>query len=105
MLFVETSVFSALRDDWLSDEEYRRLQSYLIEYPDAGDLIRGSGGIRKVRWAAKGKGKSGGVRVIYYWAKAPSHVYLLTLYGKSEQADIDRATLKRISDKLEFIDK
>lgn len=105
MLFVETSVFSAQRDDWLSDEEYRGLQNYLIEYPDAGDLIRGSGGIRKVRWAAKGKGKSGGVRVIYYWAKAPSHVYLLTLYGKSERADIDRATLKRIAGKLEFIEK
>jgi hypothetical protein len=105
MLFVETSAFSAQRDDWLSDDEYRRLQGYLIEHPDAGDIIRGSGGIRKLRWAAKGKGKSGGVRVIYYWAKAPLHVYLLTLYGKSEQADIDRATLKRIADKLELIDK
>lgn len=105
MLFVETSAFSAQRDDWLSDEEYRGLQSYLIEHPDAGDIIRGSGGIRKVRWAAKGKGKSGGVRVIYYWAKVPAHVYLLTLYGKSERADIDRATLKRIAAKLEFIDK
>jgi hypothetical protein len=105
MLFVETSVFSAQRDDWLSDEEFRGLQSYLIEHPDAGDIIRGTGGIRKVRWAAKGKGKSGGVRVIYYWAKAPSHVYLLTLYGKSERADIDRATLKRIAGKLEFIDQ
>lgn len=105
MLFVETSVFSAQRDDWLSDDEFRALQSYLIEHPDAGDIIRGTGGIRKVRWAAKGKGKSGGVRVIYYWAKAPSHVYLLTLYGKSERADIDRATLKRIAGKLEFIDQ
>jgi hypothetical protein len=105
MLFVATSAFSAQRDDWLSDEEYRALQNDLIEHPDAGDLIRGSGGIRKMRWAAKGKGKSGGVRVIYYWAKAPSHVYLLTLYGKSERADIDRATLKRIAAKLEFIDQ
>ncbi len=105
MLFVETSAFSAQRDDWLSDEEYRELQSYLLDRPDAGDIIRGSGGIRKVRWAAKGKGKSGGVRVIYYWAKAPSHVYLLTIYGKSERADIDRATLKRIAAKLELIDK
>lgn len=105
MLFVETSAFSAQRDDWLSDEEYRELQSYLIDRPDAGDIIRGSGGIRKVRWAAKGKGKSGGVRVIYYWAKAPSHIYLLTMYGKSERADIDRTTLKRIAAKLELIDK
>lgn len=105
MLFIETSVFSALLEDWLSDEEYRGLQSYLIERPDAGDIIRGSGGIRKLRWAAKGKGKSGGVRVIYYWAKAPEQIYLLTLYGKSEMADIDRATLRRIAAKLELLDK
>ncbi|HJS38852.1 MAG TPA: type II toxin-antitoxin system RelE/ParE family toxin [Burkholderiales bacterium] len=105
MLFIETSAFSALLEDWLSDEEYRGLQSYLMERPDAGDIIRGSGGIRKVRWAAKGKGKSGGVRVIYYWAKAPEQIYLLTMYGKSERTDIDRATLKRIAAKLELLDK
>ena len=105
MLFVESSAFSALLEDWLSDEEYRGLQSYLMERPDAGDIIRGSGGIRKLRWAAKGKGKSGGVRVIYYWAKAPVQIYLLTMYGKSERADIDRATLKRIAAKLELLDK
>lgn len=101
MLFVETSVFTAELSSWLSDEEYRGLQSYLIEHPDAGDVIRGSGGIRKIRWAAKGKGKSGGVRVIYYWAKAPEHIYLLTLYGKSERSDIDAATLRRIAKQLE----
>lgn len=105
MLFIETPAFSALLEDWLSDEEYRGLQSYLIERPDAGDIIRGSGGIRKLRWAAKGKGKSGGVRVIYYWAKAPEQIYLLTMYGKSEKTDIDRATLKRIAAKLEMLDK
>lgn len=105
MLFIETSAFSALLEDWLSDEEYRGLQSYLMEHPDAGDIIRGSGGIRKLRWAAKGKGKSGGVRVIYYWAKAPEQIYLLTMYGKSERADIDRATLKRIAARLEMLDK
>lgn len=105
MLFIETSAFSALLEDWLSDEEYRGLQSYLIERPDAGDIIRGSGGIRKLRWAAKGKGKSGGVRLIYYWAKAPEQIYLLTMYGKSERTDIDRAALKRIAAKLEMLDK
>jgi mRNA-degrading endonuclease RelE of RelBE toxin-antitoxin system len=105
VLFIETSAFSALLEDWLSDEEYRGLQGYLMERPDAGDIIRGSGGIRKLRWAAKGKGKSGGVRVIYYWAKAPEQIYLLTMYGKSERADIDRATLKRIAAKLELLDK
>jgi hypothetical protein len=101
MLFVETSIFTAELPRWLSDEEYRGLQSYLIEHPDAGDLIRGSGGIRKIRWAAKGKGKSGGVRVIYYWAKASEHIYLLALYGKSERSNIDAATLRRIAKQLE----
>ncbi|MCC6531507.1 MAG: type II toxin-antitoxin system RelE/ParE family toxin [Burkholderiales bacterium] len=101
MLFIETSLFTSELPKWLSDEEYRALQSYLIEHPDAGVLIRGSGGIRKVRWAAKGKGKSGGVRVIYFWAKAPEHVYLLTIYGKSERGNIDAETLRRIAKQLE----
>ena len=56
--------------DYLSDDEYRRLQAHLIERPDAGAVIQHSGGVRKVRWAAGGKGKSGGLRVIYYWLKA-----------------------------------
>jgi hypothetical protein len=103
MLFVETSIFTAELPRWLSDEEYRGLQIYLMEHPDAGDLIRGSGGIRKIRWAAKGKGKSGGVRVIYYWAKVPEHIYLLTLYSKSERSNIDAATLKRIAKQLESL--
>jgi hypothetical protein len=103
MLFVETSIFTAELPRWLSDDEYRGLQIYLMEHPDAGDLIRGSGGIRKIRWAAKGKGKSGGIRVVYYWAKGPENIYLLTLYGKSERSNIDAATLKRIAKQLESL--
>lgn len=105
MLFVETSLFSKQREDSLPDDEYRKMQNWLIERPGAGAIIRGSGGIRKVRWAAKGKGKSGGVRVIYYWERAPERIYLLTMYGKSERADIDRPTLKRIAAKLELLDQ
>ena len=66
------------------------MQISLMEHPNAGDLIRGSGGIRKIRWAAQGRGKSGGVRVIYYRANVSEHVYLLTLYG-SERSNIDAA--------------
>lgn len=58
---------------------------------DAGDLIRGAGGIRKVRWAARGRGNSGGVRILQYWATAAAQIYLLTMYGKSERSDIDIA--------------
>ncbi len=103
MLFVETSLFTAHLGRYLSDDDFREFQTYLMARPDAGDIIRGSGGIRKVRWGAKGRGKSGGIRVIYYWATAASQIYLLTLYGKSERADIDRETLRRIASKLELV--
>jgi hypothetical protein len=101
MIFVETSLFTKLLPSYLDDEEYRCLQAYLLEHPESGDLIKGSGGIRKVRWAIQGKGKSGGVRIIYYWHCPRNHIYLLTLYGKSEQANIDKATLKQITKALE----
>lgn len=96
MVFIETSLFSKLLAGYLSDDEYRGLQSYLIERPDAGAVIQRSGGVRKVRWAAGGKGKSGGVRVIYYWFKADDQIVLLTLYGKGEKEDLSAAELKRI---------
>lgn len=61
--FIETSAFSAYLPDYLSDEEYTALQEHLCETPEAGDLVRGSGGVRKLRWARAGSGKSGGVRI------------------------------------------
>ena len=96
MVFVETSLFSKLLPDYLGDDEYRGLQNHLIERPDAGAIIQRSGGVRKVRWAAGGKGKSGGVRVIYYWLKADHQIFLLTIYGKSEKADLTADELKRV---------
>ncbi len=104
MLFVETSLFTAQLARYFSDDDYREFQAHLMAHPDAGAIIRGSGGIRKVRWAARGRGKSGGVRVIYYWATAAAQIYLLTIYGKSERADIDRRTLQRIAGKLELLE-
>ena len=101
MVFVETSMFSKLLGNYLSDDEYRHLQNHLVERPDAGDVIRGSGGVRKVRWASRGKGKSGGVRVIYYRAKADEQTFLLTLYGKGEQETLSAADLKRVVKLLE----
>jgi hypothetical protein len=96
MVFVETTVFSRLLPRYLDDDDYRGLQGHLIERPDAGAVIQGSGGVRKVRWAARGKGKSGGVRVIYYWQRADEQIFLLTLYGKGEKEDLSAAELKRI---------
>lgn len=103
MIFIETSQFTTILNQYLNDDEYRALQNYLLEHPHAGSLIRGCGGIRKLRWSAHGKGKSGGVRVIYYWAPIPEHIYLLTIHSKGEQENIDTATLKKIVKLLENI--
>ena len=74
MLFIEASTFSKLLPKYLTDEEYRALQSLLMQRPEAGAVIKGSGGVRKVRWAPSGSGKSGGVRVIYYWGVLTFHI-------------------------------
>ena len=100
MIFIETSIFTRLLYNYLTDEEYTGLQMYLLQKPDAGDLIRGSGGVRKVRWAPAGTGKSGGIRVIYYWKKSKHEMWMLTLYSKSERASIPGHTLKQISEAI-----
>ena len=83
----------------LSDDEYRLLQEGLVARPDAGRLIRGTGGLRKVRWAAKGRGKRGGVRIIYYWHVPGDRLLMLVAYTKSDQDDLtprQRAMLRKI---------
>ena len=77
------------------------LQWHLQKKPDSGDIVRGSGGVRKVRWAPEGKGKSGGVRVIYYWKKSDHEMWMLTIYSKSEQASIPGHILKKIAEAIE----
>ena len=99
MVFIESKIFSRLLTDYLSDEEYRRLQSHLAVAPEAGAIIRGTGRIRKVRWGREGKGKSGGVRVIHNWQTSEDEIYLLTLYSKGEASDLsaeEKKTLKRM---------
>lgn len=101
LVFIETKLFTQLVKEYLSDEEYGELQQYIMKNPEVGKIIRGSGGVRKVRWAREGMGKSGGVRTIYYWAKARDQVYMLTMYSKSEKENIDKKTLAQIAKKLE----
>ncbi len=101
MVFIETSIFTKLLPDYLSDDEYQILQMYLIEHPNSGDIIRGSGGVRKVRWAIENKGKSGGIRVIYYWKNLASEMWMLTIYAKSEKESILGHILKQISQEIE----
>ena len=88
MIFIEAPSFERVRQSYLDDDEYRLLQAALMANPAAGDLVRGSGGIRKMRWAAAGTGKRGGLRVIYYWITKRDHVLLLTMYRKSEVSDL-----------------
>ena len=88
MVFIETTGFARHITDYLSDEEQAALQGHLIEHPDEGDIIPGTGGIRKIRWGAKGKGKRGGVRIIYYWRTARGQIYLLSVFGKNEASDL-----------------
>jgi len=93
MIFVETSVFTREIRHLLSDEEYRMLQTALMFRPDAGDIIRGGGGLRKVRWSLPGRGKRGALRVIYFW-DPPDTVYMLLPYRKTEQDDLTPEQLK-----------
>lgn len=100
MVFIETSLFSKILPKYLTDDEYRRLQSYLLQKPDAGDIVRHSGGVRKVRWAPSGEGKSGGIRAIYYWKRSDDEIWMLTLYSKSEKASIAGHILKQIAESI-----
>jgi hypothetical protein len=83
MVFIETSIFTRMVLALLKDDEYRELQVELMEDPERGDLIAGGGGIRKLRFGSQGRGKSGGVRVIYYWMKDDQQFFMLVMYPKS----------------------
>jgi mRNA-degrading endonuclease RelE of RelBE toxin-antitoxin system len=99
--FVETSVFSGQLYEHLPDDDYRFLQTALTLRPAQGALIPGSGGLRKIRWTLRGKGKRGGLRVIYYWDAGEDVIYLLYLYSKSQQADLRPDQLKLLRRTIE----
>lgn len=94
MRFVETPIFTREVRGLLSDEEYRSLQLALLFRPEQGAIIRGSGGLRKLRWGVGRKGKKGGTRVIYYWDKAQETFYMLLVYSKNKQEDLTQGQLK-----------
>ena len=91
MLFIETSHFTKWIDSLLDDDSYAALQVFLGEHPEAGNVIRGTGGLHKIRWAPTGRGKSGGVRVIYYWQVEGDRIYMLTIYGKNVKDNLTAA--------------
>ena len=80
----------------LSDDEYAELQRVLVADPNAGDLIPGSGGLRKIRWAIQGRGKRGGARIIYYHLISRDQFYMLLIYGKNEQDDLSPEQLRML---------
>jgi hypothetical protein len=103
MEFIEATAFTKHIYDYLSEDEYIGLQSFLLQYPEAGKIVRGSGGIRKVRWAMSGRGKSGGVRVIYYFKKQDDEIWLLTIYSKNELGNIPAHVLRQIAKEIENV--
>lgn len=97
-LFVELPPFERYRQNYLADESFRQLQQFMLSDPEAGDVIEGTGGLRKLRHAdaRRGKGKRGGLRVIYYWWQAGRQFWLFTLYDKDEMEDLDAEQKKML---------
>jgi hypothetical protein len=95
MVFVELTPFVAFRKEYWTDEDLRAMQNFLLATPDAGDLIRGAAGLRKLRWSAQGRGKRGGARVLYYWYVPGHRIYLIYGYVKSRSEDLTAHQLTR----------
>jgi mRNA-degrading endonuclease RelE of RelBE toxin-antitoxin system len=94
MKIVETAVFTKQINTLLPDDQYKELQKELVFNPSAGDIIKHSGGLRKIRWRSASKGNRGGIRVIYYWFVSEDQIYMLLAYGKNEKDDLTAAELK-----------
>jgi mRNA-degrading endonuclease RelE of RelBE toxin-antitoxin system len=101
-VFIELPAFARHRADYLDDESYLALQTEMMKNPEAGDVIEGTGGLRKMRHrdTRRGKGKRGGLRVIYYWWDGGSQIWLFTLYDKDELDDLDAKARKALKDML-----
>ena len=104
MVFVELTPFVAFRKEYWTDEDLRAMQNFLLVTPDVGDLIRGGGGLRKLRWSAQGRGKRGGARVIYYWHVPGHRIYLIYGYVKSRSEDLTAHQVKVLQELMRDID-
>src|SRR6266571_7976586 len=98
--FVETKLFTRLVQQYLSDDEYAQLQQALISNPEAGSVIPGSGGVRKMRWGVAGRGKRGGLRIIYFLRLRQGEIWMLTLYAKNVADNIPAKVLKKIKEEI-----
>lgn len=100
-MFIETRLFTRLVAEYLPDAEYSKLQEALLDNPEAGKIIPGSGGIRKLRWGQSGRGKRGGLRVIYYLRSHQGIIWMLTLYSKNVAENIPVSVLRKIKQEVE----
>lgn len=98
--FIETPFFSKALPNYLSDDEYCELQQFLDEHPESGTIVPGSGGVRKLRWSFKGRGKRGGLRVIYYLRLAVGEIWMITIYSKNIRENIPGHVLKQMKEVL-----
>lgn len=94
--FIESSIFARILPAYLDDDEYSDLQQFLMQNPEAGDLVPGSGGVRKVRWRQHGTGKRGGLRIIYIVRYRPNEFWMLTLYAKTQRENVPAHLLKQL---------
>ena len=103
LVFFETPLFTRLLPKYLDDHNYRELQLALLRNPEMGDLMPGTGGFRKVRWqdARRGKGKRGGLRVIYYYLTADNQIWFFTLYDKNEAVDLTQDEKKQLKQAIQ----
>lgn len=99
--FIETKLFTRLVKDYLTDDDFREMQTALMDLPEAGDVIPNSGGVRKLRWRAAGRGKRGGYRVIYFTRPAVREIWLITMYPKNVADNIPAAVLRKIRKEIE----
>ena len=99
--FIETRLFTRIVGDYLSDDEYGDLQGKLSGDPELGTVIPRSGGVRKLRWGQPGRGKRGGVRIIYYLKREDGIIWMLTIYAKNEAEDIAPHVLRRIKKEID----
>jgi hypothetical protein len=97
---IESPIFTKLWPDYWSEDEHGEFSAWVAENPNAGDVVPGSGGIRKVRWVCKSQGKRGGVRVIYFAAPSKGLIWLLTIYAKSNKKNIPAHILKTLKEEL-----
>lgn len=94
MVFFETPTFTKRIQELVSDDDYRQLQLLLIKFPETGKVIKGSGGVRKIRWSGSGTGKRGGIRVLYYYVNQLDQIYMLFAYSKSDFSDLSNDQLR-----------